>query len=399
MKEMSNPPGISILFYKEAMEQCHSFNSRLMTERRVRLPYLDSQTGVAQNSCNLLFERWQRGPGLGPNQVYTYPSKRWKKKPRTMPILDPYSMATNSKSLTGQLIQGLEGHINENSNSSSGPALDFDAMSDIQDAGADEYGDDDDEDYDDDPRHRKRGRRPRGGGRGGGRTTRRTAMERDEEREKPHPCAYCGKRYKNKTGLNYHIQRYHQDEVDADEDYNPGNDNDIPSVVDQDSNPGVLSKSALPSSRSESMTGSNVGDDFEDEERLTRSKKKKQTVNSAYCDFCLGDADENKKTGESEELVSCSDCGRSGHPTCLQFTDIMTMNVKKYKWQCIECKSCHLCGTSDNDDQLLFCDDCDRGYHMYCLSPPMDEPPEGSWICDLCEADRKVREGCNTKKS
>ena len=29
-----------------------------------------------------------------------------------------------------------------------------------------------------------------------------------------------------------------------------------------------------------------------------------------YCDFCLGDADENKKTGTSEELVSCADCGR-----------------------------------------------------------------------------------------
>jgi len=28
-------------------------------------------------------------------------------------------------------------------------------------------------------------------------------------------------------------------------------------------------------------------------------------------------------------------------------------------------------------DQLLFCDDCDRGYHMYCLSPPLSEPPEG----------------------
>jgi zinc finger protein ubi-d4 len=33
---------------------------------------------------------------------------------------------------------------------------------------------------------------------------------------------------------------------------------------------------------------------------------------SPYCDFCLGDAAENKKTGGSEELVSCSDCGRSG---------------------------------------------------------------------------------------
>ncbi len=31
-----------------------------------------------------------------------------------------------------------------------------------------------------------------------------------------------------------------------------------------------------------------------------------------YCDFCLGDASENKKTNEPEELVSCSECGRSG---------------------------------------------------------------------------------------
>jgi len=31
-----------------------------------------------------------------------------------------------------------------------------------------------------------------------------------------------------------------------------------------------------------------------------------------YCDFCLGDSTENKKSNQPEELVSCSDCGRSG---------------------------------------------------------------------------------------
>ena len=31
-------------------------------------------------------------------------------------------------------------------------------------------------------------------------------------------------------------------------------------------------------------------------------------------------------------------------------------------------------------DQLLFCDDCDRGYHMYCLKPPMATPPEGKTL-------------------
>lgn len=42
------------------------------------------------------------------------------------------------------------------------------------------------------------------------------------------------------------------------------------------------------------------------------AKKDKPVTPSPYCDFCLGNARENKKTGGSEELVSCSDCGRSG---------------------------------------------------------------------------------------
>ena len=96
-----------------------------------------------------------------------------------------------------------------------------------------------------------------------------------------------------------------------------------------------------------------------------------QAEPSDYCDFCLGDKENNKKSGTAEELIACSECGRSGHPTCLQFTKNMLISVKKYPWQCIECKTCTLCGTSENDDKLLFCDDCDRGYHMYCLVPPM----------------------------
>jgi hypothetical protein len=67
-----------------------------------------------------------------------------------------------------------------------------------------------------------------------------------------------------------------------------------------------------------------------------------------------------------------------GHPSCLQFTKNMMVSVRKYPWQCIECKTCTLCGTSENDDKLLFCDDCDRGYHMYCLVPPMKVSPRQS---------------------
>lgn len=39
----------------------------------------------------------------------------------------------------------------------------------------------------------------------------------------------------------------------------------------------------------------------------------------------------------------------SGHPSCLQFTPVMMAAVKTYRWQCIECKCCNICGTSEND--------------------------------------------------
>ena len=33
---------------------------------------------------------------------------------------------------------------------------------------------------------------------------------------------------------------------------------------------------------------------------------------AGYCDFCLGNQDNNKKTGTAEELIGCSMCGRAG---------------------------------------------------------------------------------------
>ncbi|XP_073806359.1 zinc finger protein ubi-d4 isoform X6 [Danio rerio] len=167
-------------------------------------------------------------------------------------------------------------------------------------------------------------------------------------------CVVCGKRYKNRPGLSYHYAHSHLAEEEGEE----KDEMDI--------------REPTPPRQDEPKTPKKGPDGL--------------ALPNNYCDFCLGDSSLNQKTGQSEELVSCSDCGRSGHPSCLQFTPIMMAAVKTYRWQCIECKCCNICGTSENDDQLLFCDDCDRGYHMYCLSPPMSVPPEGSWSCHLCLA-------------
>lgn len=68
--------------YREALESSASYNTRLCVERKLRMPFLDSQTGVAQNHSQLFMSKRQRIPGLQPGQIYSYPRARWRKKRR-----------------------------------------------------------------------------------------------------------------------------------------------------------------------------------------------------------------------------------------------------------------------------------------------------------------------------
>ncbi|XP_077959562.1 histone acetyltransferase KAT6B isoform X1 [Gasterosteus aculeatus] len=102
------------------------------------------------------------------------------------------------------------------------------------------------------------------------------------------------------------------------------------------------------------------------------------------CSFCLGTKESNRDK-RPEELLSCADCGSSGHPSCLKFSPELTSNVKRLRWQCIECKTCSSCRRQGkNADEMLFCDSCDRGFHMECCDPPLSRMPKGTWICQVC---------------
>lgn len=68
--------------YKEILENSETYNTRLCIERRLRMPFLDPQTGVAQTHCALFVKRRQRMPGFRDGQIYTYPSARWRKPKR-----------------------------------------------------------------------------------------------------------------------------------------------------------------------------------------------------------------------------------------------------------------------------------------------------------------------------
>ncbi|XP_069044979.1 histone acetyltransferase KAT6B isoform X2 [Lepisosteus oculatus] len=107
------------------------------------------------------------------------------------------------------------------------------------------------------------------------------------------------------------------------------------------------------------------------------------------CSFCLGTKESNREK-RPEELLSCADCGSSGHPSCLKFSPELTANVKALRWQCIECKTCSSCRVQGkNAEDMLFCDSCDRGFHMECCDPPLSRMPKGLWVCQVCRPEDK----------
>lgn len=46
---------------------------------------------------------------------------------------------------------------------------------------------------------------------------------------------------------------------------------------------------------------------------------------------------------------------------------------------------CTKCGHDDHPETILLCDNCDAGWHLSCLRPPLLSVPEGDWICPTCE--------------
>ncbi|XP_063720440.1 chromodomain-helicase-DNA-binding protein 4-like isoform X2 [Symsagittifera roscoffensis] len=45
------------------------------------------------------------------------------------------------------------------------------------------------------------------------------------------------------------------------------------------------------------------------------------------------------------------------------------------------CEECHAGG------DILLCDNCPKAYHLVCLDPPLEKPPEGAWLCPNCPKD------------
>lgn len=48
--------------------------------------------------------------------------------------------------------------------------------------------------------------------------------------------------------------------------------------------------------------------------------------------------------------------------------------------------ACEKCGGGHAPDRILPCARCPKGWHTFCLAPPLEAPPAGEWVCPDCRA-------------
>ncbi|XP_034947560.1 uncharacterized protein e(y)3 isoform X2 [Chelonus insularis] len=146
---------------------------------------------------------------------------------------------------------------------------------------------------------------------------------------------------------------------------------------------GSQSDSDSDSSSDDSSCSSSEGTQDTEESQSTMEdvdiELSNQKDKSLRCKMCLKNLNKNSK---QEVLIQCGTCHGHVHPSCIDLTLDMVPHIQAYAWQCTDCKTCVQCHDPADEDKMLFCDMCDRGYHIYCVG--LRRVPQGRWHCQEC---------------
>ncbi|CAH1959185.1 unnamed protein product [Acanthoscelides obtectus] len=53
---------------------------------------------------------------------------------------------------------------------------------------------------------------------------------------------------------------------------------------------------------------------------------------------------------------------------------------------------CRICRRQKDSENMLLCDNCNLGHHLYCLKPKLSSIPQGDWFCDRCKKEKEKEE-------
>ncbi|KAL7058637.1 hypothetical protein AAHC03_013700 [Spirometra sp. Aus1] len=113
-------------------------------------------------------------------------------------------------------------------------------------------------------------------------------------------------------------------------------------------------------------------------------------VSCGYCQMRVEPSD-------PDSYARCFSCGVTVHTVCaLRFRGPQPRRgsginpLQCYPWLCVECKTCWICGSGLNEDHLISCNECDRGFHVYCLTAATSARQPTSlftddWVCEVCQ--------------
>ena len=77
-----------------------------------------------------------------------------------------------------------------------------------------------------------------------------------------------------------------------------------------------------------------------------------------------------------------------GTKNCKGYLGLKPTEYTQEEWdEMVENMICVICnqGTDEDEEKLILCDKCNRGFHTFCLSPPIEEIPREAWYCDECK--------------
>nr|XP_060615266.1 bromodomain adjacent to zinc finger domain protein 1A [Anolis sagrei ordinatus] len=141
-----------------------------------------------------------------------------------------------------------------------------------------------------------------------------------------------------------------------------------------------------------------------------------QGVERKFLKAPLGDAEENKRDhkgdkrkkreeDQSSQKDDAIDGGRS-HKTILDrwkesllssaslsqvFLHLSTLERSIIWSKSILNARCKMCRKKGDAESMVLCDDCDRGYHIYCIRPKLKVVPDGDWFCPECRPRQRSR--------
>ncbi|XP_065072272.1 tyrosine-protein kinase BAZ1B-like isoform X2 [Rhopilema esculentum] len=91
-------------------------------------------------------------------------------------------------------------------------------------------------------------------------------------------------------------------------------------------------------------------------------------------------------TMEKEEVVKNWRENVKAGKTLSTLHTLLGILENSVKWdKSAENVKCKICRRKGGDEYLVLCDECNRGYHPYCLRPALLDFPSGSWKCPACQ--------------